>query len=322
MPYILSKYPGPPLLLRNGTVETVYAALWRRAPEIPYERERRELPDGDFIDLDWLKQGSQKLAVLVHGLEGNSQRPYLRAMASLYYEKGWDVLAWNARSCSGEMNRNFRLYSHADIDDLQLVLNGILNSNSYEKVSLTGISMGGNMVLKYAGVEGKSLRNSALVAVTAISTPLDLRAAARNLDRPDMFIFNWKFSKNLKKKITAKARQYPGRLDLEKLDKMDCWEDFDRYFTVPLGGYAHVDQFYELGSGINYLPGIAVPTLIINAQNDPILTEESLDFRMPGGQSQIHVELPKYGGHVAFTLKNSIYNWSEIRSLSFAEAHL
>ncbi|HKK89370.1 MAG TPA: alpha/beta fold hydrolase [Saprospiraceae bacterium] len=322
MPYISSKYPGPPLILRNGTVETIYAALWRKAPEVSYQRERRELPDGDFIDLDWLLQGSNKLAVIVHGLEGNSQRPYLRAMASLYYEKGWDVLAWNARSCSGEMNRNFRLYSHADIDDLQLVLNGILHSGTYKSVTLTGVSMGGNMVLKYAGVEGESLRHSPLVAVTAISTPLDLRAAARNLDRPNMFVFNWKFSQNLKKKITAKANQFPGKLDLDKLDQLENWEDFDRYFTVPLGGYENVQEFYKLGSGINYLSGISVPTLIINAQNDPILTEESIDFKVPRGQDEVYVELPKYGGHVAFTLKNSIYNWSEIRSWSFAEAHL
>lgn len=322
MPHISTKYPGPPLFLRNGTVETIYAALWRKAPEVPYERERRELPDGDFIDLDWIRQGSSKLAVLVHGLEGNSERPYIRAMASLYVEKGWDVLAWNARSCSGELNRNFRLYSHADIDDLRLVLNEILNSSTYAHVSLTGMSMGGNMVLKYAGVEGKSLKHSALKAVTAISTPLDLRAAARNLDRPDMFIFNWKFSRNLKKKITAKAQQFPGRLDLDKLDQLECWEDFDRYFTVPLGNYESVDEFYQLGSGLNYLSGIEVPTLIINAQNDPILTEESIEFKLPKGKSFLHAELPKYGGHVAFTLKNNTYNWSEMRSWSFAEANL
>lgn len=322
MPHISTKYPGPPLFLRNGTVETIYAALWRKAPEVPYERERRELPDGDFIDLDWIKQGSPKLAVLVHGLEGNSGRPYIRAMASLYFEKGWDVLAWNSRSCSGELNRNFRLYSHADIDDLQLVLNEILNSSTYAHVSLTGMSMGGNMVLKYAGVEGKSLKHSALKAVTAISTPLDLRAAARNLDRPDMFIFNWKFSQNLKKKIKAKGQQFPGKLDLEKLDQLECWEDFDRYFTVPLGDYENVDEFYQLGSGLNYLSGIEVPTLIINAQNDPILTEESIDFKLPKSKSFLHAELPKYGGHVAFTLKNNTYNWSEMRSWSFAEANL
>lgn len=321
MPYIPSRHPGPPILLKNGVIETIYSSLFRKVKAVPYQRERLELPDGDFIDLDWLKKGSNKLVILVHGLEGSSRRPYLMALADIFHQNGWDVLAWNARSCSGEMNRTFRLYSHADIDDLTLVMDRLINQGQWNSLCLLGVSMGGNMVLKYGGTKGLEIEHSILKSIISISTPLDLGATARNLDKPEKFIFNWKFSKNLKTKITAKAEQFPGRLDLSKFESIKTWEDFDNAFTIPLTPYEDAQEFYFAGSGLNFLNGIRIPTLILNAENDPILTPESLYIDLPENEDIIHFELSPFGGHAAFLVRYSSNTWAEMRSLSFADEY-
>ncbi|MDZ4681050.1 MAG: alpha/beta hydrolase, partial [Saprospiraceae bacterium] len=115
-----STYPGPPFLQFNGHLETM-APMLRRV-EVAYERERLELSDGDFVDLDWVDRGSRKLVLLTHGLEGGSDRPYMKGMARYFADCGWDALAWNCRSCSGEMNRLLHLYHHGEIGDISEVI--------------------------------------------------------------------------------------------------------------------------------------------------------------------------------------------------------
>ena len=113
-----SSYPGPPAYLRNGHLQTVVPSVFRKVKGVDYERERLELPDGDFLDLDWLDSRSKRLLIVTHGLEGDSHRHYVKGTAKLFSAAGWDVLAWNCRSCSGEMNRAFRLYNHGEMATL------------------------------------------------------------------------------------------------------------------------------------------------------------------------------------------------------------
>lgn len=157
MPIIHSPYPGPPAYQYNGHLQTIIPSLTRKVTGIPYERERLVLTDGDFVDLDWIKAGKSRLVVLTHGLEGDSNRQYIRGTAKLFAQHNYDVLAWNCRSCSGEMNQAFRLYNHGEIGDLGEVIDHALRTIGYQEVVLVGYSMGGNITLKYLGVHGNRL---------------------------------------------------------------------------------------------------------------------------------------------------------------------
>jgi predicted alpha/beta-fold hydrolase len=160
MPLIESTYARPWYMV-HPHVETVYPNRFRPAPRHDYIRERMELEDGDFMDLDWLRQAQpgpkKRLALLAHGLEGDSNRPYVRGMAQTFYSEGWDVLAWNCRSCSGEINRNFCLYHHGVSHDLEEVIEAV--KDDYDEISLIGFSMGGAIILKYLGKRERLSQN-------------------------------------------------------------------------------------------------------------------------------------------------------------------
>src|SRR5437868_14040180 len=144
-------------LLSNGHLQTLMPSLLRRVSLSAYRRERIETPDGDFLDLDWAKNGSQRVAVLAHGLEGDSKRHYMLGMVNALVKRGWDAVAWNARGCSGEPNRLLRFTHSGATEDLQTVLSHILSTCDYSQIALIGFSLGGNLVLKYLGERGHGL---------------------------------------------------------------------------------------------------------------------------------------------------------------------
>lgn len=227
-----STYPGPPRYLFNGHLQTIIPSVFRKIEGVAYERERFMLSDGDFVDLDWLDTKSKKLVVLTHGLEGDSGRHYIKGTAKLFARHGWDVLAWNCRSCSGEMNKAFRLYNHGEIGDISELIDHALRTKHYEKIALVGYSMGGNISLKYVGVKGKDLPD-AVQGVAAFSAPTNLKTSAELLDLPKNRLYRERFMKKLTKKITAKAELYPGKLDMERLKNVKVWKDFDDFFRPP-----------------------------------------------------------------------------------------
>ena len=152
--------------IKNGHFETIIPSIFGQVRGINYERERIPTPDDDFLDLDWLKAKNEKLIILSHGLEGNSGRYYVMSMAKYFHHKGWDVLAWNYRSCSGEMNRALRLYHHGVTDDFDVVIQHALKTPQYQKIALAGFSMGGSTTLKYLGEKGSELDPRIFAAVT------------------------------------------------------------------------------------------------------------------------------------------------------------
>ena len=210
-----SSYTSPPFYQFNGHLQTILPGMFRKV-EIQYERERLTLSDGDFVDLDWHVHNNQRLALLSHGLEGNSERPYIKGMAKLFAEHGWDVLAWNCRSCSGEMNRNFRLYNHGEIGDFGEVIQHINRTKRYDQIALIGFSMGGSITLKYLGIHGKEIPDNIAKAV-AFSTPCDLKSGAEILDEPQNKIYRNRFLKKLKIKLEAKAAQFPKNSTCQNL---------------------------------------------------------------------------------------------------------
>jgi hypothetical protein len=311
-----SSYQNPPLYQFNGHLQTIFPGTFRKITGIRYERERLELSDGDFVDLDWMDTRSKKLVILSHGLEGNSDRAYIKGMAKIFVENGWNVLAWNCRSCSGEMNRAFRLYSHGEIGDFGEVVQHALQTKNYEKVALIGFSMGGSITLKYLGVHGNNLPDAIQFGV-AFSVPCDVKAASETLNKRSNRLYYKRFYKKLKLKLEQKAAAFPDKIDLSHFNKIKVWRDFDEFFSAPLCGCPDAEGFYEQSSAKNYMRGITVPTLLVNAQNDPILAPECFPVRLCEKHPYIHLEMPRQGGHVGFEMRNKPYMWSEYRAVEF-----
>ncbi len=313
-----SSFPGPPFWQFNGHLQTILPGALRRVAGLDYERERIDTPDGDFLDLDWVRQGSRRLVVITHGLEGSSDRQYVRGTAKIFAQNGWDVLAWNCRSCSGEMNHAFRLYHHGDVEDIGTVVGHALKDGQYEQLSLVGYSMGANITMKYLGTQGEQAPEAIRNAIV-FSAPCDISAGADVLDRWDNRVYKTRFLKALEQKIRGKEAQYPGRIDLSKLRQVRRWRDFDEWFSAPLCGYRNAGEFYQQASAKNFIAGIRRPTLLVSAQNDPILTPACFPIDLAREHPFFYLELPREGGHCGFQTRhrNDEFAWSERRALEF-----
>ncbi|HLP94913.1 MAG TPA: alpha/beta fold hydrolase [Saprospiraceae bacterium] len=314
-----STYPGAPVWQSGGHLQSIIPGVFRKVKGVHYQRERIETPDGDFLDLDWLRghEPRRRLMIVTHGLEASSDAQYCRGTAKIFYENGWDALAWNCRSCSGEMNRHFRMYHHGDTEDIGAVVDHAIATGGYEQVALVGYSMGGNISLKYVGTRGGQIPPQVCAAV-AFSAPCDIRAGADVLDRWDNWIYKKRFLAYLAKKVRHKARQFPGRLKPELLKKVRRWYDFDEYFSAPICGFASADEFHAQASAKNFIAGTRVPTLIVSALNDPILTPECFPVDIAREHPFLHLELTSGGGHCGFAARGGgEYSWAERRALGF-----
>lgn len=302
-----------PLLLFTPHLETIYPALLRSVDAPPYQRERIDTPDADFLDLDWLQQGSKKLVIISHGLEGNSGRAYMRGMATAAYTRGYDVLTWNFRGCSEEMNRQLRFYHSGATEDLDLVVRHAIKK-SYTSLYLVGFSLGGNLTLKYLG-ERESPAEIKKAGV--FSVPVDLHSSCLKISRRVNWVYSNRFLRSLKKKVIQKSRIING-LDIGNIDKVSTLIEFDDRFTAPLHGFQGALDYYKRCSAIHFLDGIRVPTLLVNAMNDPFLGEACFPRKQLEHNQYIEFETPVYGGHVGFAQfnKNGLY-WSEERAMSF-----
>ncbi len=301
-----------PLLLFSGHLETIYPAILRGV-DLTYERERITTPDHDFLDLDWIKHGSKKLAIISHGLEGNTTRAYMKGMARALSREGFDVLAWNFRGCSAEMNRQLRFYHSGATDDLDAVVKHGLQCG-YSEIFLTGFSLGGNLTLKYLG-ENRAIPE--LKKAVVFSTPLDLYTSCVKISKPGNMVYARRFLTSLKQKIRCKSSFMSG-LELKGLDEIKTILEFDDRYTAPLHGFQGAMDYYKKCSSIHFLDSITTPTLIVNAQNDPFLSELCYPVEQCKSHRFTKFENPRHGGHVGFAQfnKNGLY-WSEERALSF-----
>ncbi|HWA35329.1 MAG TPA: alpha/beta fold hydrolase [Cyclobacteriaceae bacterium] len=304
----------PPRFLFSPHLETIYPALLRRVTLEPYIRERITTPDDDFIDLDWLQQGSDKLVIISHGLEGNSQRPYVRGMAKAFFSNGFDVLAWNYRGCSEEMNKQLRFYHSGATDDLNTVVNHAIDEKKYADIFLIGFSLGGNITLKFLGEQQP---RAEVKKAIAISVPMELKTSCEKISRPSNWIYSRRFVKSLKKKILIKASLMPG-LDISGMDRIKTLLQFDNRFTAPLHGFKDAIDYYTRCSSIHFIKDIRTPTLVINTMNDPFLSRECFPAEQLKEHTHVQLEILLRGGHVGFTQfnKNGLY-WSEQRALEW-----
>lgn len=316
MPIVQSSYKRPFYLL-NGHWETVIPSVFFKIKEDLYERERLELPDGDFLDVDWIHNNSTRCVVLTHGLEGGSDRYYMKRTARYFSERGWDVAAWNCRSCSGEMNRLPRFYHHGDTPDLDSVVQEILNKG-YAQVFLIGYSMGGSMILKYLGEQE---RDSRVIGASVFSVPCNLRDSAVQLKVPGNRFYEKRFLKKLIEKIRLKASQHPNVVFAEGLDQLEDFDDFHDQYTAPLHGYSDKEEFFRKATCDQFLNKIDRPVLIVNAENDPMLGEACYPYDAANTNGFITLEVPETGGHVGFTIKKNGPSYMELRAIQFLDTH-
>lgn len=315
-----SSFPGAPFWQFNGHLQTLGPGIFRRIKNVDYQRERIETPDGDFLDLDWLPGGFRRLVILTHGLEGNSGGQYIKGAARHFVQNNWDALAWNCRSCSGEMNRLFRMYHHGDTEDIETVIHHALATGRYDTIVLVGYSMGGNITMKYLGTRNNTAPKEVKAGV-AFSSPCDIAAGADVLDRWDNWLYKKRFMAFLTRKMQLKNEQFPGRLDVSKLREVRGWRDFDEWFSAPICGFRSADEFHRQASAKNFLEGIRVPTLLVSAVNDPILTPECFPVELARKHPYFYFELSPGGGHCGFRAKgDGESSWSERRALAFCEA--
>lgn len=315
MPIIQSTYK-PPFWAKKSFVSTVFSGLARTVNGVVQTRERLELDDRDFLDLDWsyAKQPSDKVIILLHGLEGNAQRPYITAAAKLFNENGVDACAVNFRGCSGEPNRLYRSYHSGATEDLEAVVNHILEKDKYREIYIKGISLGANMALKYAG-EREQL-SKALKGIVAVSSPCYLKGSCDALMSLRNKHYAIRFLAHLKDKLRPKLEQFPQDISVTDFNSIKTLVDFDDVYTSKAHGFKDALDYYEKSSSLQYLPSITIPTLIINSLNDSFLSAECYPVKEAKQNPNLYLEMPKYGGHVGFIDKKNVY-YNERRALDF-----
>ncbi len=319
MPVLVSSYSAPSFL-KSGHVHTVVANLWRPQAEVVYRRERIDTDDGDFLDLDWSCPGSERLAVISHGLEGNSRRAYVLAMARAFNRDGWDVLAWNFRGCGGQINRRPAFYHSGATHDLEAVLSHALRDGRYRRVGLVGFSLGGNLTMKYLGERGGDA-HPALVGGVGFSVPCDLACGSRRSELGQNRIYMKRFLKMLRAKIRAKMQNLPGVLDDAGYERIKTFRDFDERYTAPLHGFASAEDYWAKASARPWLIRIALPALMVNAMDDPLLGPGCFPWQEARDNPHFHLEAPRHGGHVGFlSFDGDGLCWLERRALEFLNA--
>jgi predicted alpha/beta-fold hydrolase len=305
-----------PAWLPGGHLQTLYASLFAPRPHVGYRRERWDTPDGDFIDLDWAEvqdsecriedRGSriegaadkEPLVVLFHGLEGNSGSSYARALMAAALDAGWRGVVVHFRGCSGEINHLKRAYHSGDSGEIDWILRRLRSEYATGPLYACGVSLGGNALLKWLGEQNAAALNI-VTAAAAVSAPLDLTASGNALDAGFNLIYTRNFLRSMKRKALAKLAHFPDLYDRQRLLASGTLREFDDLVTAPLHGYLNTDDYWRRASSKPWLDRIAVPTLIINARNDPFLPAAALP-RAGEVAAAVHLEFPDDGGHVGF----------------------
>ena len=300
-----------PWWLPGGHLQTIYASL-RPPPRVALRRERWDTPDGDFIDVDFAGAGGRSL-ILFHGLEGCSDSHYARAIAAHAERRGWHVAIPHWRGCSGEPNLKPRAYHSGDAEEVDWLIAKI------RPQCAIGISLGGNALLKWLGERGERAR---LRRAAAVSAPIDLPAAGEALDRGvNRFIYTRHFLATLKPKSLAKLERFPGLYDAAQVRAARCFRDFDNTVTAPLHGFRDVEHYWSAASSGPWLEHIRVPTLLVNARNDPFLPEHALLAAAKRAAPCVVLEFPRTGGHAGFVSGPfpGHHGWLSNRLLDFLE---
>lgn len=285
---------------------TIFPSIFRRKPVLSTRRERFELPDGDFVDLDWVEGGAREdspLVLVLHGLEGSIDSAYVRGILAALQRRGWRAVLMHFRGCSGETNRLRRAYHSGETEDVRVIAGELLRRFPKAPLAMVGYSLGGNVLLKYLGEEGSRARVAGAVAV---SVPMMLSPCADRLRRGFSRVYDRWLLTSLRASFSRKSSQVELGLNLSANDlaQIVCLRDFDDKITGPLHGFTGADDYYAKSSSRQYLARIERPTLILHARDDPFMTEAVLPDEAELSPS-VTLEVSSSGGHVGFVGGNN-----------------
>ncbi|MDT0606536.1 YheT family hydrolase [Croceitalea rosinachiae] len=315
MPLVPSNY-RPPFPFRNGHFSTIYSGVFRKIRGLVQHRERINLYDGDFLDLDWSESSlpSNKVVILVHGLEGDAQRHYITGSAKKLTQNRFDTCAINLRGCSGEPNKLYRSYHSGATEDLISVIDHILSTKKYQEIYLLGFSLGGNLILKYLG-EGNEIPHQVKAAV-GVSVPCSLKSACDELLNSKNVLYSARFKKHLLAKLRQKQQRFPNNILSTEIASIGTLKDFDDIYTSRAHGFKDALDYYEKCSCDQFLGKVGLPSLILNAKNDSFLGDDCYPYEQAETNSNVYLEVPDFGGHVGFWGKQNT-SYAEERALQF-----
>jgi predicted alpha/beta-fold hydrolase len=307
---------------------TVFGSVARVFPRPRGVRERWELPDGDFLDVDRYEPdgadaGDAPVLVVCHGLEGSSRAGYVRGLVAMALSRGLAALAMNFRGCSGEPNRLARFYHSGETGDLAHVIERLVAERPGRPVLLAGFSLGGNVAVKHLGERGDALPPEVRGGV-AISVPFDLGASAAAIDGPGFWslVYRARFLRRLRRKAAEKARRFPGAFDAPAAARATTFAAFDAIVTAPLHGFASAEAYWSACSARRFLAGVRRPLLLVSSTDDPIVPAAAIPVAEARANPAIALETTARGGHVAFVggwpFRPTF--WAERRAVEFLAA--
>ncbi|MBC7791682.1 MAG: alpha/beta fold hydrolase [Anaerolineae bacterium] len=292
----------PAWWLPGGHLKTLWGKLARPRPRVATRRERWDTPDGDFIEVHRLDAlpGSPRLIIL-HGLEGSARSHYALGMLNEARSRGWasDILVW--RSCGDEPNQTARFYHSGETTDLDFVVNRLIEMDSDSQVLLAGVSLGGNVLLKWLGELGNAFP-AQVMGAAAVSVPFDLERGARSIEHGFSRVYQAHFLRSLRRKAAEKQRRFPGLIAAGALGRARTLFEFDDAVTAPVHGFRDASDYYHRSSSIRFLSRIRLPTLLLSAADDPFLPENVLEEvrAIAKDNAALRVEFVQRGGHVGF----------------------
>lgn len=306
---IYDHLPYRPPFFNNRHFLTIKTALYRKLEGVEYERERIETLDNDFLDLDWSwVDNSDRVVIVLHGMEGDAGKHYVRGMIKKANEMGATGLGYNFRGCSGEPNLQLRSYHSGETSDLRFVIDFIIKKYKFKKIALVGFSLGANVVLKYLG-EQKTIPEMKMGA--GISSPCDLYSTSVKLNKWYNKIYLKEFLVTLKAKSAAKELLFPGALDYKAIAKSYDFFTYDAAYTAPAHGFSSAKEYWEESSSLLYLQDIQVPTLLLSSVDDTFLGEESFPYKIAENSESFYLRTTKSGGHMGYLQRNQSELYSE-----------
>ncbi|CAG0908157.1 unnamed protein product [Cyprideis torosa] len=286
----------PRWYLKNPHMQTLFASIWRKKPDHVWQRERVELPDGDFIDLDWGKRmADAPLVMILHGLEGSGRSNYALGLGQALEKLGWNAVVMNFRGCSGELNRKPYSYCAGCTDDIEWMTQRLRQQHPGQPFYLVGYSLGGNAMLKWLGESGTRDVDGAV----AVSVPYRLGECAKRLQSGFSRLYEKHLLRSLKASVSARLGEMDLGITQKQIRGLHSFYDFDDQVTAPLHGYNGVEDYYGRASAWQWVHRIQVPTLLIHALDDPFMYPATV----PSPQDlndHVTLELSDHGGHVGF----------------------
>lgn len=298
--------------LPNSHLQTIWPVLCRRIVPIPLKRERFELPDGDFVDLDWVEARKTAtnqtspipLIIVLHGFEGSIDSHYAKSILRKISNEGWRGVFVHFRGCSGEPNRLSRNYHSGDTSDISYIIKKLKEREPNVPFAAVGFSLGGNVLLKWLG---ETREQNPLKAAIAISVPFELYKSCMHVQQGFARFYQWYFIRSLRSRLIHKYQTVTVPFDTSIINKLTTLYEYDDKITAPLHGFSGVDEYYTVASARQYLNDIKIPTLIVHAKDDPFVPVEVIPepYEL---SPQVTLELTEQGGHVGFVMGKFPWN--------------